>query len=219
MKNLIGCVRNYAGRIVRNIIKMGKIIELRTRFRLHIMDAETTINYIQKNHCSIARYGDGEFNLMLGSKGISFQSGSAELAQKLCGTLSNKNPNLLICIPWSFNHLKYRNFESRSFWIQWSLSNDNQKRISQEILRYTGKKYLFGDAQITRPYIAMNNSLRAQKLFPMLQSLWKERDVLIVEGEHTCLGVGNDLFSNARSIRRIIAPATNDFPIIHQSLI
>ena len=41
------------------------------------------------------------------------------------------------------------------------------------------------------------------------KKIWDKKDLLIVEGEYTKLGVGNDLFSNVNSIRRIICPSTN----------
>lgn len=44
-----------------------------------------------------------------------------------------------------------------------------------------------------------------------MKQLWNRREVLIVEGTHSRLGVGNDLFDNTSSIRRILAPATNAF--------
>lgn len=50
-----------------------------------------------------------------------------------------------------------------------------------------------------------------QKIFSLLKKLWEDRNVLIVEGAQTRLGVGNDLFSNAKSIERILAPAKNPF--------
>ena len=45
----------------------------------------------------------------------------------------------------------------------------------------------------------------------MLKNLWADREVLLVEGEKTRLGVGNDLFDDAVSVRRILAPAIDAF--------
>ena len=70
---------------------------------------------------------------------------------------------------------------------------------------------MYGDTQITRPYIAYKNSKNAKKIFPKLKELWADKNIIIVEGEKTRLGVGNDLFSNVKSIKRILAPAVNAF--------
>jgi glycosyltransferase family protein len=45
----------------------------------------------------------------------------------------------------------------------------------------------------------------------MLMSLWEEREVLLVEGEKSRLGVGNDLFSKAKKVERILAPMHHAF--------
>ena len=44
-----------------------------------------------------------------------------------------------------------------------------------------------------------------------MEAVWKNRDLLIVEGELSRFGVGNDLFDGAASIKRILCPAENAF--------
>ena len=48
-------------------------------------------------------------------------------------------------------------------------------------------------------------------MFPRLKGLWEGKDIIIIEGVKTRLGVGNDLFTGAKSIKRILGPATNAF--------
>ena len=45
----------------------------------------------------------------------------------------------------------------------------------------------------------------------MYRQIWDNKDVYIIEGEKTRIGVGNDLLSNSKSISRILAPAKNAF--------
>ena len=47
--------------------------------------------------------------------------------------------------------------------------------------------------------------------FKLIQQIWADKDILLIEGEKSRLGVGNDLFDNVKSIRRILAPNTNAF--------
>lgn len=47
--------------------------------------------------------------------------------------------------------------------------------------------------------------------FTQVKSIWSGRDVLLIEGELTRLGVGNDLLDNAASIRRVLCPAENAY--------
>lgn len=56
----------------------------------------------------------------------------------------------------------------------------------------------------------------AQTSFQRLRAVWNERDVVFIEGEESRLGMGNDLFDNARSIRRIIGPKRNAFQRVDQ---
>ena len=87
------------------------------------------------------------------------------------------------------------------------------------IRKHAGRNYHFGDALITRPYIDWKYGQKyAMDIFHRLQSLWEGKDILIVEGAATCMGIGNDLFDNARSIKRILAPAVGAFDCYNQIL-
>lgn len=197
--------------IYEKFYEVKRIIVLRTKFRLRIMNPYKTVKYINKNNCSIARYGDGEFNIIMNTRGISFQDVSSELAEALVQTLQNQNSNLLLCVPRCLNTLSYCNKRSKKFFIDWGKDDNHQQRVINLIREHTKKNYRFGDAQITRPYIDWKNDKRAVRLFPMLKELWQGKNIIIVEGEQTRLGVGNDLFYNTKSIKRILAPAINAF--------
>lgn len=188
-----------------------RILVLRTKYRLRIMSPEHTLRYIKREKCSIARYGDGEFDHILGLKSGLFQAYSRELAERLIKVLNCKDKRLLLCIPRCYNTTKGCNEHSRTFWIEWGKKDDHHKKIVNLIRSHTGRNYLFGDAQITRPYIDWVNDKRANRTFPMLKRLWEGQNILIIEGEKTRMGVGNDLFSGAFSVRRILAPAVNAF--------
>ena len=53
--------------------------------------------------------------------------------------------------------------------------------------------------------------LKCAFYFKLIQQIWADKDILLIEGEKSRLGVGNDLFDNVKSIRRILAPNTNAF--------
>lgn len=44
-----------------------------------------------------------------------------------------------------------------------------------------------------------------------MKSIWSEKDVVIVEGAGSRLGVGNDLLNEAKSVKRIICPIKDAF--------
>lgn len=196
--------------LVQKTYKALKHFGVRALYPLDIMSPERTIEHIKKSRCSIARYGDGEFELLFSKKDLGFQKGSEEISAALRDVLLSKNGNLLVCLPGTFNTLRGRSAESKDFWRDWSLENDNQKRISR-LLRENCRGRSYGNSQITRPYIAMKSSKHAEKMFPLFLSIWENREVFIIEGEKTRLGIGNDLFERALSVKRILAPSSNAF--------
>ena len=176
------------------------------------MTPKQTLCYIEKYKCSIARFGDGEFDHILNLKDEGFQRRTEALSKELALVLEKKNRNLLLCIPRCMNTIKDCNEHAGTFWIEWG-RNGHHQQIIEMIRGKTGKFYRFGDAQITRPYIDWKTDKRAKQLFPRLKHLWENRDIIIVEGSQTRLGVGNDLFNGARSVKRILAPATDAFEL------
>ncbi len=188
-----------------------RIFVLRTKFRLKIMSPEKTIKYIITKRCSIARYGDGEFDQIFQIRDLGFQPRNEFLRKRLIDVLANPGSDLLICIPGCMNSIKDCNEHAGGFWIEWGRKNNHHQKIVKMIRQYTGSQYVFGDSQITRPYIDWKTTKRAEKLFPKLKELWKNRDILIVEGSQTRLGVGNDLFDQAKTVKRIIVPAIGAF--------
>lgn len=199
-----------------HLYEKNRVLDLRVNYRLHIMSPDQTLRYIEKSRCSIARFGDGEFDYMIGTRDVGFQKQSPELTKALIGVLENKNEKLLLCVPRCLNTLSGCNEHAESFWIEWGRENDHHKRVVELLRRYSGKKYLFGDALITRPYIDWKTDKKAKRIFPKLRHLWENRDILIAEGEQTRLGVGNDLFDNARSVSRVLCPATGAFEHISE---
>lgn len=198
------------------VLDAQRLLHVRKHYGLKIMGAEETIAYIKTHSCSIARYGDGEMQIMLQRGGPTFQKGSSELAAGLLGVFQTASPDLLICMPSGLFSIRGLHEGGKRFWKGWAITH--QPKVVSMIRQYLDKDYRFGDANISRPYSPYKSKRKAQKLFPMLKELWNDRDILFVEGDKTRLGVGNDLFDNARSIKRILCPAENAFDIYDRIL-
>lgn len=69
---------------------------------------------------------------------------------------------------------------------------------------------LYYNTFITRPYMDFASKEDCPRWFHQMKAIWKDRDVVFIEGEKSRLGVGNDLFDNVKSIRRILCP-----PVTH----
>ena len=190
--------------------------KIRRKYALPIMTSEQTVTYIKKHNCSIARYGDGDFGLMLKTAEEGYQNISDELSEALKNVFKNSSKDLLICIPYPMVSTREFLPHGKKFWRNWSI--ECQKKIVTTIQDLAGKDYVFGDSFVSRPYTGYKSDKKAAKLFPLLKELWDSKDILFVEGEGTRMGIGNDLFDNAKSIKRILAPAENAFSVYPQIL-
>lgn len=185
--------------------------KVRLQYRFDVMSFEDTIEYILKKECSIARFGDGEFGIMMKSNHPDFQKYDEILAKRLEGVACSDNKKLLVCVPYSFISTNDYNEFAKKFWDWWLWDDEHLLKIAKRLKLNVWKKKIFGNAQITRPYMDWIDKQGAKKRFDLLKSLWEKKDIIIVEGKNTKLGVGNDLFDNTKSIKRIIGPSKNAF--------
>ena len=197
------------------LYESARRLRLRVFYHLRIMTPDQTLAYIEKHRCSIARFGDGEFDHILELKDEGFQDRTKELTQALSEVFQTKDQRLLLCIPRCMNTVEECGEHAAAFWIEWG-KNGHHDQIIQMIRKHAGSNYRFGDSQITRPYIDWKTAARANRLFPKLRHLWENRELLIVEGDQTRMGVGNDLFDNAAGVKRILCPASNAYSYYSQ---
>jgi len=165
---------------------------------------EETIRQITTNHCSVSRFGDGEM-LLIGRKSIRFQVESEGLSKRLFEVFKSHEESHLVCIPDVFEELGRYTRRARRFWrTHIYLYGD---LWDQHII--PGHNYF--NAFISRPFMDFKSKDKSGSWFNMIKEVWDKRDVIIVEGDKSRLGVGNDLFDNASSIKRILCPPINAF--------
>lgn len=80
------------------------------------------------------------------------------------------------------------------------------------------KTRVYYDAYMFKGYMPYRNRELSGQRFSMMKKIWKDRDIVIVEGEYTRTGAGNDLLAGAKSIERIIAPTKNASEVYNQLL-
>ena len=171
-----------------------------------IKTPEETLDKLINENCSISRLGDGEFDLIWGI-GIQYQNVNDKLVKKLREILESNEDKLLIGINNAFDLdyiNKYNDF-AKNYWKGWL--KDNKYRV----LKLLSKKKQYYSALISRFYIDYEDKSSVSEYVEKLKKLWDKKDVLVVEGEFSRLGVGNDLFNNMNSIQRIICPSENAF--------
>ena len=171
-----------------------------------IKTPEETLDKLINENCSISRLGDGEFDLIWGID-IQYQNVNDKLVKKLREILESNEDKLLIGINNAFDLdyiNKYNDF-AKNYWKGWL--KDNKYRV----LKLLSKKKQYYSALISRFYIDYEDKSSVSEYVEKLKKLWDKKDVLVVEGEFSRLGVGNDLFNSTNSIQRIICPSENAF--------
>ncbi|SFI09672.1 GT-D fold domain-containing glycosyltransferase [Halpernia frigidisoli] len=170
-----------------------------------IMSVEETISDIISQKKSISRFGDGEFLLLLKQQDLGFQSQDNLLADKLLEVLKNRNPKFLVALPDSLARTKDLQRFARVYWLLFI--NTHGKKL-KEILDLD---YNYGNSNVTRLYSILKNKSRSKIYFEQIRTIWENRNILIIEGSLSRLGVGNDLFNNVKTLQRIICPHKNAF--------
>lgn len=159
------------------------------------------LELIREKRASLCRFGDGEFEIMLGNKRSWFQSINSGLAQRLKNILHSDDSNIIIAVADNYGNLeKYT--EPSADTIRSYLKPEKRKQ-HMDLLNLNKIYY---DAYVSRPYIIYKDKGNARKVFEMYGRIFEGRDVLIVEGQHTKSGYKNDLFNNAKKISRILCP-------------
>ncbi|MDW7761969.1 MAG: SP_1767 family glycosyltransferase [Acidobacteriota bacterium] len=178
----------------------------------NVKTIDETIDKIKKDKSSIARYGDGEFLFIMDKIGYDYQKYDEILSRRLKEILKSDNENILIGLPVGYQSLANLNRRSQLTWkshIVWTYPR---------LRKFLDMKKTYYNASFTRPFINFSNKTVSERYFRKVKELWQDRDIILVEGEKSRLGVGNDLFSNAGSLVRILGPARNAFTRYHELL-
>ncbi len=160
---------------------------------------------ILEDHSSLCRFGDGEFEMIRG-KGRQpwFQKPDAALGRRLREVLLSEDEGINIAIAQCFTGLERYKEVSADVTREY-MFGDTRKFI----LGLLKEDRVYYDACVTRPYIMYKDRKNADEIFPLFKEIWDGRDIVLVEGEYSRAGIGNDLMTNARSISRIICPSRN----------
>lgn len=199
--------------VIRQYNKFVAIPLVRKKLKdITILDSMTSIQYIIDNGCSVSRFGDGEFDVIMGgSEG--YTRPDARLAASLKHVLmSTDAPNHIVGIPLPMKGISGLRPLSRDFWGFFVKNNIDR------ILPLLSKNRTYIDTQLSRFYIAYTDKSNCAKHVELLRRIWDGRDIVIVEGTQSRTGVGNDLYDNAKSLKRILGPAKDAFDVYDKML-
>jgi glycosyltransferase family protein len=179
--------------------------DLKSLKRPIVEDPLATINKIRNDKVSLARFGDGEFELLY-NRPILFQKNSLELAERLQEILTSQQPNVAIGIPYYYWHTIsntnniVKNFTRRDI-------SRNRKEYEKHIL--FDKQYYA--TEFTQLYMTYSEGIDMHEYFESLKSIWQDRDITIIQGKGITKDFKYNIFENAKSIEYAYGPAKDAF--------
>ena len=171
---------------------------------IRVYSVDETIEELIHTDKSMVRFGDGEITMIRG-KSLKLQKVEPEIIEGLKRILGYQYDDMIVTIPEIFDDLSIYRKESRQFWRDHLLFS--RKTYEQ----YCNKDRIYHNTSVSRFYYALEDQSRCTQWIERIRRIWQDKDVVVVEGEKTHNGVGNDLFDTARSVERIIGPASDAY--------
>lgn len=174
-------------------------------YSLNILNSFESIQYIIDHKCSVSRYGDGELSFFCGVK-----EGYQDLDEKMIKALEHvlhatDAPNHIVGIPYFLKNVNGTIKGVRGFW------GTVVRKYGKQWIKYFYKDRMYLDTQLSRFFVEYKDYDRSTKQLILLKKIWEDREVVIVEGAQSRTGIGNDLYDNVKSLRRILGYPKNAF--------
>lgn len=178
---------------------------LHNRIQVHTVDE--TIDELLHTGKSMVRFGDGEIVMIKGGD-LMLQKASPEIAAGLAEILRYTEDDLIVTIPGIFETLSDHRKASRQFW------RDHLLFCRKTYEKYCNPGRVYYSTFVSRCYYYLEDRSGVGAQFAKIRKIWENKDIVVVEGERTHNGVGNDLFDTAHSVERIICPPSDAYGAI-----
>ena len=190
-------------------MKIKKLIShimycIKAKGYIMIYSIDDTIDTLINTDNSLVRFGDGEITLIRGINN-STQTTDSELGQRLSDILGFQEEKLLVALPDIFQGLEQYRDSGKRFW------EDHLLKGRKCYYRYCNKNRIYYNSFISRCYYLYLDKSNCGQYFQKIRQIWYGKDIIIVEGEKTHNGVGNNLMDTARSIQRVLCPSTDAY--------
>ena len=172
-----------------------------------------TMDKLLEGH-SISRYGDGELSLIYKKKknGINYQEDNIEMRKRLAEILKSDLGNHIVGIPGPLIKVDDLTLGEAYFGSKYYYTN------KKNLNKFLSKTKVYYDQMISRFYLPYTDKSDCELVVEKLKQLFKDREVLIVEGENTRFGLGNELLLLAKKVKRILCPPKNAYKIYNKIL-
>lgn len=173
----------------------------------NVKSIDETLAFLIQTKCSMSRFGDGEFLYIIDKLNLPFQRQDPELRQRLIYILSSNKEGILIGLPSGYYSINDLTPKGKLLWksqISW---------IYPRLKKFININNSYYNSSFTRFYIEISDKSKSIRYLNSIKQLWDKRSIVIIEGEKSRLGVGNDLFDNVNSISRILCPKHHAFSL------
>lgn len=179
--------------------------ELPNLKRPYIKSIYKTIEDLIEFKRSIARYGDGEFNLILGNS-IPFQEYDEALSERLKEILISNDENICVAINRAyFGSLEGILRVNKLFVRSWN------EKYRDLISKYLDFDKTYHEASITQVYMGYDETFDFENYYNNIRQIWENRDIFIIKGAGITDKFAFDVFDNAKTIEHIEAPSKNAY--------
>ena len=143
-----------------------------------------------------------------------FQTTNKNIRDRLLDILNSNEENLLIGLWNSFskNYRKLYIKSAKRYWDWWL------GKYKYKVITTVDINKIYASTAMSRFYFDYKDRSHVSEYVKKLKMIWDNKDIVMIEGEKTRLGLGNDLFNNANSIQRILCPNSNAFDVYDKIL-
>ena len=184
------------------VYMLYRLVVKRESIKVHSVDE--TLDVLLNSEKSMVRFGDSDIVIIRGKKSH-FQISSPELIRDLKRIIGYQYEDLIVTIPNIFGDLNIYRKESQHFW------RDHLLFFRKTYETYCNRNKEYYNTSISRFYLTLADHSQCGRWVEKIKTIWKDKDIVIVEGENTHNGVGNDLLDGANSIERIIGPGRDAY--------
>ena len=78
------------------------------------------------------------------------------------------------------------------------------KHTRADIMKFIDLKREYYDAYVTRPYMIYKNKKNAAEIFSLFKKIWRNRNVILVEGKYARIGAENERAENIMSAKECV---------------
>lgn len=154
--------------------------------RPKIYTREETIKILQETNLSIARFGDGEIQVINGAS-IPYQKYDKKLAERLKEILKNQDENFLVGINrWYFHYIEMQNLNA----MQMEFNTYAMPKIRKNLMKLIDWEKQYCSAEIT--------TNQSQEYFNECRKIWENKKLLIVGCKVARENLKYNIFDNAK---------------------